>query len=522
MALLLPLLGWIGLLPLLLVFPIYSDELLWKLINSRLLLDSGKLLYLFPGCATGISLDPPISWYPLQLIDAVLYSDMTNPQVLRYWGIASFVAIVLYCAWVVRFNLRPAIGYTATVGAVLAPLSLGVLPFLLVMNRPEQGLLMVMVCGCSIPVILEKRKLTALQIWIAAAVFIFLCWLAVSTHAKGVFLLPALLLAAFLAIRRWLPSLLVLAAAAFGAIETIKLWSMRTDCPESPFLTQVFRNQSLSPNDLDQGLRHFLQLARDNVSNANRYWQIAGFKPEYQSFWLPSAETPQTSVETILNSAIPLCIAVGAAVLVLSALVSTAGAIRTRTLPDNRSLIATSLVICLIGLAAFQSGKNFYEAALALPLFAMVVMFSLTTTRLPAVALFGGPIILAIVAVLAFTSELAIAFRFYPKFSEWRHDLENRQPKQEMVRRLIESCGIEADARTRHLLVDEFTYTLLWRTQEPYFLSLTNGWWATGIDEQRLVQDRNITGAVGACKFVSPKLWTSIKSEGEFCCAKRP
>src|SRR5579872_1805415 len=178
MALMLPVLGWIGLLPLLLVFPIYSDELLWKLLDSRLLLDSGKLLYLFPECTKGISLDPPISWYPLQLIDAALYSDMTNPQMLRYWAIGIFFALVFYCAWFVRFSLRPAIGYAATVGAVLAPLSLGVLPFLLVMNRPEQGLLVVLVLGCSIPVLLERRKMAALQIWAIAAVFTLLCWLA--------------------------------------------------------------------------------------------------------------------------------------------------------------------------------------------------------------------------------------------------------------------------------------------------------------------------------------------------------
>lgn len=522
MALLLPLLGWLGLLPLLLVFPIYGDEFLWKLISSRLFLDSGKLLYLFPECTKGISLDPPISWYPLQLIDAALYSDMTNPQVLRYWGIAIFFAIVLYCAWFVRYNLRPAIGYIATVGVVLAPLSLGVLPFLLIMNRPEQGLLLVLMLGCSIPVILGKRKLTALQIWAMAAVFIFLCWIAVGTHVKGVFLLPALLLAAFLTIRRWLPSLLVLAAAAFGAIETIKLWSMRTDCPESPFLMQVFRDQSLSPNDLDHGLRYFLHLAWANVYNIHAYWQNTGFKQEYQSLWLPSAVAPPTLVETILNSATPLIIAVGAAALLFCALVSTAGAVRNRTFPDNGPLIAVLLVVCLLGISAFQSGKNFYEGALVIPLFAMAVMFSLITSRLPTPALFGARAIIAIMAVLALTNQLAIAFRFYPKFSEWRHDLENREPKQEIVRKLIDSCGIEADANTKHLLVDEFTYTLLWKTQEPYFLSLATGWWATGLDEERLIQDRNISGAVGICKFVSPKLWTSIKSEGGFCCAKRP
>ena len=520
MALLLPVLGWVGLLPLLLVFPIYSDELLWKLIDSRLLLDSGKLLYLFPECAKGISLDPPISWYPLQLIDAALYSDMTNPQVLRYWAIGIFFAIVLYCAWFVRFSLRPGIGYAASIGAVLAPLSLGVLPFLLVMNRPEQGLLLVVICGCSIPVILEKRKLTSLQIWTTAAVFILLCWIAVSTHAKGVFLLPALLLAACLTMRRWLPSLLVLAAAAFGAIETIRLWRIRTDCPESPFLMQVFHGQSLSPDELSNGLGRFLGLAWSNVVHGSVYWQNAGFKQEYQSVWLPTAGSSPTLIEVLLNRAIPLFVALGA-VLVFPAVLSTARAIKARSLPDNGSLIATSLVICLVGVAAFQSGKNFYETALMLPLFAAAVMFSLTTKRLPAVPLIGGRTILATIAVLAVISQLVVAFRFYPKLPEWQQALAQRQPAQEAVRRLISRCGIEADAKTRHLLVDDFTYTLLWRTQEPYFTSLTSGWWATGVDQQRIVEDRGVTGVVAACPSVSTRIWNSIISEGGYCCAKR-
>ncbi len=521
-ALLLPTLGWISLAPLLLVFPIYGDELQWKLINSRLFLDSGKLLYLFPGCAKGISLDPPISWYPLQLIDAALYSDMTNPQVLRYSGIGIFVAIVLYCAWFVRFTLRPAIGYAATVGAVLTPMSLGVLPFLLVMNRPEQGLVLVMICGCSIPMILGNHKLNISQIWTIAAVFIFLCWIIVSTHAKGVILLPALLLAAYLTIRRWLPSLVVLAAAAFGAVETIRLWGIRTDCPESPFLMQVFHGQSLSPRDLGNGLRQFLSLAMQNVNHTYAYWQNAGFKQEYQSLWLPSAGASLTPVETILNSAIPLSIALGTIAILLSVVASAVNAIKTRSLPDSGPLIAVALLVCLVGLSAFQSGKNFYEAALVLPLFGMAVMFSLTSARLPAVALSAGRTIMAIIAIIALTNLLVIAFRFYPKFSEWQQALEERQPKQEIIRRLMNSCGIEADAKTKHLLVDGFTYTLLWRTQEPYFLELVDGWWATGLDQQRIINDRNITGVVGACRLVSPKFWSSIKSEGKFCCAKRP
>lgn len=520
-ALLLPLLGWVGLVPLLLVFPIYSDELQWKLINSRLLLNSGKLLYLFPGCAKGISLDPPISWYPLQLIDAILYSDMTNPQVLRYWGIATFIAIILYCAWFVQFNLQPAIGYTATVGAVLAPLSLGVLPFLLVLNRPEQGLILVLVCGCSIPSVLRERKLTTLRIWMVTALFVFLCWIAVSTHAKGIFLLPTLLLAAFLTVRRWLPSLAVLAAAGFGAIETFRLWSVRTDCPESPFLMQVFRDQSLSPKDLSNGPVHFLRLALRNIMNMEAYWRNAGFQQEYQSLWLPPAGAPQTLIETTLNSAIPVSVAIGAVFIIVAFVSSTARAVKSRTLPDNGPLIGISLLACLVGISAFQSGKNFYEAALMLPLFAMAIMFALTTTTLPTATLFGGRKIMAVLAVLALANQLIIAFRFYPKFSAWQQILEERQPRQDAVRKLIDRCGIEADATSKHLLVDGFTYTLLWRTQEPYFLDLIDGWWATGLDQARIIHDRNITGVLGACPAVSTKIWTSIISEGGFCCAKR-
>src|SRR4051812_9873285 len=77
----LPIAGWIAIAPLLAVFPLYSDEIQWKLINSRLLLEGGKLLYLFPVCKTGFLLDSPISWYPSRLLDAALYADMTNPQI---------------------------------------------------------------------------------------------------------------------------------------------------------------------------------------------------------------------------------------------------------------------------------------------------------------------------------------------------------------------------------------------------------------------------------------------------------
>lgn len=516
-ALLCPVLGWIALAPLLIVFPIYPDELQWKIISSRLLLDSGKLLYLFPECSKGILLASPVSWYPTQLVNALIYSDMTNPQKLRYWGIAVFVAMIALSAWIVKKTLRPEIGYLATAGALIAPLSLGVMPFLLVMNRPEQGLVLTLLIGCATPLLLGTRALTTLQAWAMALLFVLLSWMMVGTHIKGIFLLPALLLAAALSIRQWAPILAVTAAGTFGAVETFRLWSLRTDCPESPFLTHVFHAQALSPDNLQSGLFHFVGLVARNILGAKDYWRGASLRQEYQGGWLPTAEVPQTLIETILNAAIPVAMTIAIVVIVRAFILAVLRATRHRAFPSPGPLIAMSLLVCVLCIAGFQSGKNFYEAALIFPALGIAVMLALPDTPLP-----GARKLLFALAALALVNQFTIVFHFYGDLRPWSQNLESRQPAQAALKKLIDRCGIEANATTKHLLLDNFTYTLLWPTQQPYFVDYTTGWWATGVDQADIIRDRNITAAVvGQCGLVSSEHWNSIISEGGYCCAKR-
>ena len=77
------------------------------------------------------------------------------------------------------------------------------------------------------------------------------------------------------------------------------------------------------------------------------------------------------------------------------------------------------------------------------------------------------------------------------------------------------------NATTKHVLVDNVTYTVLWPTREPYFLPLFTGWWATGIDVARVIRERNIHAAVAACRLISPDIWTTIVSDGDYCCGTR-
>ena len=176
--------------------------------------------------------------------NSIVFADMTNPQRLRYWGYGTFLVITLYASWVARRTLKCEAPFVSIFGAVLAPLSLGVLPFLLVFNRPEQPIVISLLIGCTLPFLVGSPT-GVVRTWGLAGLYTLLAWTIIAAHGKGTYFLPALLLAAFIVVRPWLPRIVMLAAFGFGAAETFHLWVARTDCPELPFLAQIFRSLSL-------------------------------------------------------------------------------------------------------------------------------------------------------------------------------------------------------------------------------------------------------------------------------------
>ena len=241
LASILPLTGLALIVPYLLALPIYGDEVQWKLVSSRLLID-GKLVYLFPACATGFLLDPPLTAYPLRLIEAALYADASDPRSLRLPAVGIFLAILLYLGWLAWRIAGGSIPLLAALGIVVAGLSLGVLPFLEVLNRPEQSIVVLVLIACTLPVLVSTDPArSGWRPWIFAAIYAFLGCQLVAAHIKAIFFLPAIAFSAFVMIRRPLPLALSLAVISFGVVETYRFWQARTSCPESEFLTFMFR-----------------------------------------------------------------------------------------------------------------------------------------------------------------------------------------------------------------------------------------------------------------------------------------
>lgn len=519
--LLLPLLGWLLLLPLLIAFPIYMDEIEWKLVSARMLIDGGKLVYLFPVCARGFLLDVPLSWYPAKLFDAALYADLSHPQILRYWAIAIFGVVIVYAAWFARRTLWPGTAFLKVLGGVCAPLALAVLPFVLVMNRPEQGMVGILVLGCTLPVLLEGRRITVLQAWGLAGLYVLLAWTIGATHIKGLFFLPALLAAGFLAIRRWLPSAALASAAIFGVHQTLDLWGKRTDCPESPFLVDVFNSLSLRPSDFANGIGHFIERLAANYIDAARYWTQVAFQQSYEIDWLPAAKSPLTAFELWSNMLLPI--------VVLSALIYCAAAIvlrarkaiATRALPPAGPIIGVLLLTGLFGVVSFQHAKNFYEAGLLVPVLGLAVL-SLLSGRdrhnLKRCHAAGGAA-LTVLALCATLSQWTLIWRFHNDAMGWWTSLAALPSRQESMRDVVKSCGIANDATTSRLVVDEFTYSVLWRTREPLLLRYTAGWYATGTDPVKVMRERKASGIVAACDVMPPDVGPVIAKNG-FCCVK--
>jgi hypothetical protein len=514
--------GFAALLPILLVLPIYPDEPQWRLINARYFLDGGRMLYLFPVCHNGFLNTAPITSYPYWILNSLLYANMSDVYRLRVWGLLTSLLLVMLVASFLP-KLVPSTSSLGTrIGIVLSPLSLGMMPFLLSFNRPEQQLLVIICLTIALTVLVRSRPTSppSWMKWLLAGIYALLATFLMAVHMKGLFLMPALLVAAVAAIRSPLPSAFVGAVASISAWETFVLWRDRTNCPESPFLTQVLRNLSLSPLDLANGIGPFLRSAWQDLLNVSAYWHSIEFLPENQSGWLPNMTYPPTAAERFINQAIPIVVILGFVLVSLGALSALFAWFRKGQAPR----FETGLAVCLAGIvpafASYQITKNFYEASLILPVIGLAVVCALPSLlSLP----FAGNIsriLLTALALLALVSQCALAARFYAQYSLWSQGKENTYRATAAVARLAAQCGVAANASSSRVLMDLPAYSALWRTREPLFLELFSGWWATGINQQKLLRDRQVSAVVGTCNRIDSNLFPpTVRDEG-FCCAR--
>lgn len=514
--------GFLAMTPILLLLPTYPDELLWTLISARYFLDGGRLVYLAPVCANGFLNAAPITWYPYWIVNSLIFGDLSDIHRLRIFAVCTSAVFIFGVAWFLPRVVPTVYGLVARIGIVCACLSLGVMPFLMAFSRPEQHVLVIVSAALGLAVLVSSRKkpVRAWEAWMLAAAYALLAASLLAAHVKGAFLLPALLVAAAAAIRRPVPWLATFGVALYSCWETYAIWRDRTNCPESPFLTQIFQSLSLSPRNLAEGIGPFLHAVKVDLSQSFLYWQRVEFLPENQSGWLPNMTFPPTVIERFVNQAIPAALIV-AYLVIAAALLS---AIYEWMQHGRKPAMETLLALCLAAfppvLAVYQGIKNFYEASLIFPIIGLAVIFSLHSLIRLRFAVPAGRILLTVTLLVGLASQAAFLNRFYGRYSVWSKNWTAIYGQTENIRNLAGVCGLPADGSSSRVMMDMPSYPALWRTREPLFLEYMVGYWGTGIDQDRLLRERNVSAIVGACYLIPPKFQgRTIGSQG-YCCVK--
>lgn len=541
--------------------PVYNDEVQWKMTASRLFLDGGKVINLFPACSQGFLLNSPWTWYPARILDALIYADASNPFYLRQYGWFSYLGLLLL--WSAICHLCTRLSWTISFLWISAFFMVGWMPFLMVWSRPEQPIMIWITFSLLLGMYFYKNppQTTSLKVFAFILFALIGCCLSAS-HAKGVYFLPLLLVLWFRMVQGpWL-------TVSLGAIylwsffETLILWKTRTKCAESEWWTNMVLSFTVQPKLLIQAPRQFFEMGANNILRWFDYVRSASFeigfynaflRPENIQSWvdqfalqvfgfsiyavsfLITINALQELVTQYQRGYRPQVIAISAYIVLIVVLLSTPFAwvgiialglglsILLFTLLWNQSrsnwVIAIALGLCLMVLMFTQILKNYYEASLVWPVWLLICIFSFTATTRWA----RGVLLYLVLPLMLLMAIVSTQLRWdliglMPL--DWQKARMERVADNAQFQAFAkEACGINGSEGS--MVLDDETYPIFWRHPKPMFTAYLYGWYAQGTDYRKTLLLQKPSGLATNCNSAPPELLPYLKQTKHFCCASK-
>lgn len=499
--------------------PIYTDEIGALMLQDRYYLDQGKAIWLYAPCTASPPPEHFSLFVPVRAVQSFVYGQVSNPIFVRWLAIAKLLLWASLFLVIVRRVLawRGGRGLRAAGALVIASLMVAILPLILVLNRPEQAML-IGITLISLLSLFPPRWLTR-KSWLYALIVPATLTCMLTEHPKGIFFLP-LFVASFWLLRmksryRALGACLTMAVAVLAVAH----YSGSLDCDGDQVSRQRIQETSLLVNraEIRRDPLTFLKRGFGNLFSTE-YVVNVGFSDPYSNFWLPtSAEFPDIPL-----AGLNLEIALFYYLLIAFTLLSVARGIillATRRLGPREKrilVIAVSLTAGLCALMFTENQKNFYASGLVIPAWVLAFFLSLGLWRMPR-SRRDRLISLGLVAAaaLCFVTQLAVFQRFGPSLQgSWSKggDIPEQDysfsavsfgaVKQEMES-FFQSCGLYPSAGLRHLVVDDMTYSTLRHSREPYHLMYLTRYWGAGIPSlHKFLLERGSDGIGVRCRFL--------------------
>lgn len=513
------------------VLPIYSDEIGWRL-QERAGFDGVDKL--FTQLCGPTSLAPPPFWMmPVRYYSAMLNRLFDAPIYIRLSGILYALVWTGMVLVLVRRVAQDAGDRIALTTLAIGFLSIGTMPLLLVVSRPEQPIMLAYMAALLMVVAGAKGESAPAGVaWRRALAVLLLALVVMSYHVKGVATLPLFLVCLALVAkgRRAIAPRLAAGATMIGAgVWAAVYWVHRFQCPGDAVAREYFQKSAgaelVSASDASQ----LLPLLMKAFGNLSLFLYPGTVAPRVAPMgpWLPSGQIGQADSFTFFL----VIVAIWTVALIATAwclLHAARRAWRERRL-DDRFLLAGALLATFLGWSA-TGFPGVYEATFTVPMLMLGVVLALSFheggARFArglrwgaAVVGIGGLISIGLLTAI-YGAPLAASTR-EPGYVPGQR-LSITPFGYEALRRDIvavaRKCGITDPARKHGLLVDDLTYFPLMSSHLPDHRGGLFPPAEVSADPIEYLRANRSDGIVSWCRALPPDVAARGKREGQFCC----
>ncbi len=513
--------------------PVYSDEIGWRLQERAGFEGVDKLFVEL--CGPNTIAHPPFWMMPARYYSALFNSLFADPFYVRVSGILYALVWTVLVLALVRRVAEAQRDRIALSTLAIGFLSLGTMPLLLVMSRPEQPIVLAFTGAILLASAAWKpdgADTPAAAAWWRSLAILLLALVAMSYHVKGVATVPLFLVCLACSARgreALAPRLVAGAVLVAAGVWAAHYWIDRFACPDDPALRADFlRNTGAAAVSATDGSQ-IVPLIRNALGNVSilQFPGLPAPRTVPMSAWLPYDRISEA--HSFAWFLVMIAVWVVALVATLYCLLLAGRRAWQERQVDRRAAVSAALFTTVLGWSA-TGFVSVYEASFAVPMMVLGVVLALSTYR--GSARFAGGIRLAAagLGLMGVISVVLVAMMYGPPLVAASHERGYLKAQRmsvgvfgypEVRREALAAarkCGIGDPAAADRLLIDDATYFAFMRSHMPDHLVGLRNPVLSGRDPLAYLRAIKSGGVVASCRLLPAGLRAHARREGQICC----
>lgn len=513
--------------------PLFVDDAHWLIQNSRIIHDGFKIINLYPQCTGNF-----VQGIPWPLIPGRAFAALFHPDTLigiRYLGLVKYLLSIGCIAFIIWLLFDKKLPYVLALGGVTALLSLGSLPIIMTLDRPETSIILG-ICLMILAALAGSRTQSAPHLALTACLYIcVLSWL-FSTHPKAQSLIPAALVAAcvFNISNRHL-RMAFIAGVAILSISSVMLWKNHTSCADYPKVEQRLGWHSVIPKDFTNNptaaTGQIIENIQSSYQNYSPAWQTTA---SYLGFFTVDDVSTVPLPFYKLANAINTIIIAGIVMFLIT------GSGRCLLQHNRRAMLWSLLAWCILmpALLVILTLKHSHmkEGGLIVATLLLSGMLLLWLNKWQEKHLGLAKRICIILIPISIVNHGLFAAQWHSLFehtatpapaehgyfsndSRFQTIFDSRERNLSIIK-AAEACSISTSAAS-HLVVDDYTYMPFKNTFQPFYGRTLFLWGVPDNDYIAFLNRTQSDGVVTLCQSL-PKPLRMLATENDgICCISK-